>query len=97
MNKKKSVYISSEIFDDKRIKSINETDKDSIIVFWFDLIGLASKYGEENNLKNNLKIKKLPKVISNRTPEFINFAIETLEKSDLLDIKSIRNIIKFED
>ncbi|MHB1681013.1 MAG: phage replisome organizer N-terminal domain-containing protein [bacterium] len=93
--KKRSVYISSEIFNDTRIKTINKTDRDSVIVFWFDLIILASKSGEENNLKNYLKIKKLPKIISNRTPEFINHAIETLEKADLLDFKLINNIVKF--
>ncbi|MHB8292382.1 MAG: hypothetical protein ACYDB5_10725 [bacterium] len=93
--KKQSVYISSEIFNDLRIKTIDKADRDSVIVFWFDLIILASKSGEESNLKNYLKIKKLPKIISDRTPKFINHAIEILEKADLLDLKLINNIVKF--
>ncbi|MHB1665554.1 MAG: phage replisome organizer N-terminal domain-containing protein [bacterium] len=99
MNKKKSFYISTDFYKDKRIKSIDKPDKDKIMYFWLRLVTLAAKYNERENLKNclNLNRKKLPDFIKNETQEFINLAIEILEKSNLLDIKSISNIVKFEE
>ena len=93
----KTVYISTDFYKDERFKSIDKNKRASIMVFWFDLINLASKYGEKENLKNCLNRKKLPKVITDRSPEFIDSALETLESLDLLNIKSINDIVRFEE
>ena len=100
MNKEKSFYISTEFYKDKRIKTVKSIVKPNgytVMVFWFDLISLASKYDEKENLKNCLNREKLPKIISDRTPEFIDSALKILENSNLLSIKSISNIVRFEE
>ena len=97
MKEKKSFYISTDFYKDKRIKAIDKPEKDKIIGFWLVLVGLSAKYGEKENLKNCLNKKNLPAFIADESPEFINSALKILEKSDLLNIESISNIIKFED
>lgn len=97
MNKEKSFYISTEFYKDKRIRAIDKPEKDKIMYFWLRLVSLSAKYDEKENLKNCLNRKKLPEFIVNETPEFINSALKTLEKLDLLNIKSIGNIVKFEE
>lgn len=98
MNKKKSFYISTDFYKDKMISAIDKPERDKIMYFWFRLVGLAVKHGERENLRNclNLSKKKLPGFIVNESPEFINSALKTLEKLDLLNIEAINNLVRFE-
>ena len=92
----KYFYFASNIFDDKRIKYIDSLPKGTTIFWiWFNLVSFACKCGEKENLKNCLKRKNLPAQL--RNDEFLETALEILRMSNLLDIESLKDIIRFED
>ena len=91
----KYFYLSANFDYDERIKFIETLPEgDKICWIWFNLVSSASKYREKENLRNCLKRKKLPSILINN--EFLKPALEILEKANLLDIKSINNIVRFE-
>ncbi|MHB1702860.1 MAG: hypothetical protein ACYCS0_01390 [bacterium] len=97
MREKKSFYLSTGFYEDERIMAIDSPEKGKILYFWLRLAALAAKYEERENLKNCLKRKNLPVFFKDETVvEFFNSALETLEKLNLLDIKAIDNLVRFE-
>jgi len=99
VNEVKWIKISTNIFDDEKIKLIDGLpETDSILVIWFKLLTLAGKVNENGSI---YIIDKIPVTedmlvqIFNREKKIISLALKTLSKFGMIEINNHIEIVNW--
>ncbi len=92
----KWIKITTDIFDDEKIKIIDTMPaRDEIIVIWFKLLSLAGKVNQNGLLFMNNKIAYTPEMLAaifNRKLNTVTLALNTFEGFGMIDIED-NNVI----
>lgn len=87
----KWIKITTDIFDDEKIKIIDTMPaRDEILVIWFKLLSLAGKVNQSGLLFMNNKIAYTPEMLAaifNRELNTIRLSLSTFEKFGMISIE----------
>lgn len=87
----KWIKITTDIFDDEKIKIIDSMpSRDEVLVIWFKLLALTGKVNENGMLFMNNKFAYTPEMLSavfNRELNIVNLALNTFEKFGMISVE----------
>lgn len=88
----KWIKITTDIFDDEKIKIIDTMPaRDEILVIWFKLLTLSGKVNRNGALFMNTKIAYTPEMMSaifNRKLAVIKMALEVFESFEMIEVEA---------
>jgi len=96
----KWIKISTNVFDDEKIKLIDAMpERDAIIVIWFRLLVLAGKVNDNGFIYVNKKMSYTDEMLAtlfNRPLNTIRLALSTFESFEMIEIENCINITNWE-
>lgn len=100
MSEVKWIKITTDIFDDEKIKLIDAMpDNDALLVIWFKLLAMAGKVNDNGLI---YIVKKMPitdemlATLFNRPLNTVRLALDTFSKFGMIEIKDHINIVNWE-
>lgn len=100
MSEVKWIRITTNIFDDEKIKLIDTMpDRDALLVIWFKLLALAGKTNDDGYV---YVMKKMPTnaeilaTVFNRPINTVRLALETFENFGMIEIEDHISIVNWE-
>ena len=100
MSEVKWIKITTDIFDDEKIKLIDAMpDNDALLVIWFKLLAMAGKVNDNGLI---YIVKKMPitdemlATLFNRPLNTVRLALDTFSKFGMIEINEHINIVNWE-